>query len=494
MRFSRLSLSVAVGLCTGAAFGQQYYSVTVLHPNNASLSFARGIYNRVAVGEAYINGSPTRAPMWTGPGNNYVDLAPATSDAFAYGISGNTQVGYGNSSVGPHAVLWHGTRASLVDLHPFDNYPEMLRSYATAVDGDTQVGYAAMDNQDEEAMMWHGSAITAVKLHPTGFFRSKALAVSGGLIGGDAWGPTMATYHAFLWKGSADNWVDLNPAGAFESHVTGVSGNREVGYAWFGGQRTHAFVWTGTAASAVDLTPSTRDGEGGNMTCICGDLAGGYIVTIDQNLNTRVDTVIWDLANNVKYFLPPPTGAVYTNISVSCIDADGNAAGWVGNTTGNFAVIWKPIRTITGTVTLQNFNGSIGGMPVTIELRSAGSSTPLETHSVQLDGSGNFIFTTNLQHGTYDIAIKASHWLRKTVSNQSVGIFGASGVNASLVNGDVNGDNSVTLGDFARLRAAFGSTSLSANWDPAADLNGDGVVSLGDFAILRAHFGEQGDQ
>jgi hypothetical protein len=57
----------------------------------------------------------------------------------------------------------------------------------------------------------------------------------------------------------------------------------------------------------------------------------------------------------------------------------------------------------------------------------------------------------------------------------------------------VNGDNAVTLGDFASLRAAYGSTPGDANWNPNADLNGDGAVTLGDFATLRAHYGQQGD-
>ena len=60
------------------------------------------------------------------------------------------------------------------------------------------------------------------------------------------------------------------------------------------------------------------------------------------------------------------------------------------------------------------------------------------------------------------------------------------------MNGDVNGDNTVSLSDFSALRTAFNSTASDPNWNPNADLNGDGVVSLADFSILRNSFNESG--
>ncbi|MCW5940768.1 MAG: hypothetical protein KIS66_00960 [Fimbriimonadaceae bacterium] len=62
-----------------------------------------------------------------------------------------------------------------------------------------------------------------------------------------------------------------------------------------------------------------------------------------------------------------------------------------------------------------------------------------------------------------------------------------------LINGDVNGDNSVNLADFLALRGAFGATTDSPKWNPGADLNRDGTVNVMDFLVLRSGFGQIGD-
>jgi hypothetical protein len=69
-----------------------------------------------------------------------------------------------------------------------------------------------------------------------------------------------------------------------------------------------------------------------------------------------------------------------------------------------------------------------------------------------------------------------------------------SGVNVSLVNGDIDGDNEVTLIDFGALVAAFGSQPGDSNWNPDADLDGDAEVTLFDFGVLVKNFGETGDE
>lgn len=147
-------------------------------------------------------------------------------------------------------------------------------------------------------------------------------------------------------------------------------------------------------------------------------------------------------------------------------------------------------RALTGTVTLQNYFGPPA--TVVVDVRAVGTLTALESHVVTLDAGGAFVVGTNLPDGNYDIAIKGPHWLRQSLFNKAIGPSGASGLNVSLANGDVNGDNTVSLGDFSALRLAFGSTPSSGNWNPNADLNGDGAVSLGDFSILRTNFGMTG--
>ena len=61
------------------------------------------------------------------------------------------------------------------------------------------------------------------------------------------------------------------------------------------------------------------------------------------------------------------------------------------------------------------------------------------------------------------------------------------------MNGDIDGDNSVTVFDYDRLSAAFDASAGDAGYDAAADLDGDGTVSVFDYDILSRNFDLVGD-
>lgn len=148
-----------------------------------------------------------------------------------------------------------------------------------------------------------------------------------------------------------------------------------------------------------------------------------------------------------------------------------------------------PMR-ISGTVALQDYIAPVLGRPITIEIRNVGSTTPLQSTVVNLASTGAFTLdvSNTLLPGTYDVAAKGSHWLRKKLGSISVNTVGANGLAFELINGDVDGDNEVTLVDFGRLSAAFGTSLGDAGFDLEADLNGDQEVNLFDYAILAARF------
>ncbi len=62
----------------------------------------------------------------------------------------------------------------------------------------------------------------------------------------------------------------------------------------------------------------------------------------------------------------------------------------------------------------------------------------------------------------------------------------------TLINGDIDGDNEVTLLDYGILVANFGLSEQDPGFNPEADLDGDTEVTLFDFGILVNHFGEIG--
>jgi hypothetical protein len=63
------------------------------------------------------------------------------------------------------------------------------------------------------------------------------------------------------------------------------------------------------------------------------------------------------------------------------------------------------------------------------------------------------------------------------------------GVNASLVNGDVNGDNRIDDADLLRVLFIFGQTGASL----PEDLDGDGRVDDADLLIVLFRFGQEGE-
>lgn len=168
-----------------------------------------------------------------------------------------------------------------------------------------------------------------------------------------------------------------------------------------------------------------------------------------------------------------------------------------GSVTSNDAVLTfaGQTRTITGTVTLQDWLASRNGLPVQMQVRNVGSTTALQTQTVFLNASGGFSFDlgSGINAGTYDFAAKGTHWLRKLRGSVVVSSSGATGVDFSLLNGDVDGDNEVAIGDYAQLSSSFGLSLGDAGYNPMADLNGDDEVSIGDYAIMSTNFGFTGD-
>jgi len=152
-------------------------------------------------------------------------------------------------------------------------------------------------------------------------------------------------------------------------------------------------------------------------------------------------------------------------------------------------------QTISGTITLNELTVSPAGRQVEVNVRNVGSTTSLLSQMVTLDASGNYSFVPSsaLPAGNYDITFQGSHWLRKLKGNVAI-TAGSNSVSASLLNGDVNGDNSVDLLDYFALSDAYGSSLGDPTFDAGADLNGDDSVDLLDYFILSDNYGLVGDE
>ncbi|MDW8104475.1 MAG: carboxypeptidase regulatory-like domain-containing protein [Armatimonadota bacterium] len=155
-------------------------------------------------------------------------------------------------------------------------------------------------------------------------------------------------------------------------------------------------------------------------------------------------------------------------------------------------LIPRPSRfSIRGDIELGDFEGDVTRVAVRVELRKEGNVVRTET--VYTDANGNYTIA-NVEPGTYDLAFKASHWLQTVVYGVAVQNADVTGVNVTLINGDINGDNEISLLDFGALIAAFGTVPGDDGWNADADLNGDEDVNLLDFGILVRNFGSIGDE
>jgi probable HAF family extracellular repeat protein len=187
-------------------------------------------------------------------------------------------------------------------------------------------------------------------------------------------------------------------------------------------------------------------------------------------------------------------GAGYNVVEAVGIANNGMIGGY-GTTPGGsrHALLLSPNAGVTGTVSLQDFAGDTTQAPVTIEVRNHGKTTVVQRQTVLLDAGGGYRFSTTLE-GTYDVAVKAPHWLRRAIPSIAfTGTAFTGNVNFSLVNGDVNGDDAVDLADLVAIAAAWHSIPGSANWNPNADLNGDGSVDLADWLIAARNWRKSGD-
>ncbi|MGQ9880830.1 MAG: dockerin type I domain-containing protein [Armatimonadota bacterium] len=141
-------------------------------------------------------------------------------------------------------------------------------------------------------------------------------------------------------------------------------------------------------------------------------------------------------------------------------------------------------------VHLRSFTWQVSEVTAELQIRAPGTTTPIRQYPITLHEGEEPSIPLDIT-GTYDVALKASHWLRQVVP--TVNLSGHMQLDFSLINGDIDGDNEVTLFDFGMLVRAFGSAFGDDHWNPEADLDGDGEVTLFDFGVLVSSFGSVGD-
>lgn len=155
-----------------------------------------------------------------------------------------------------HAVVFKGTTASMVDLHPAG----YVFSKVEGVEGDAQAGWGKKEGPvvNTQPLLWHGSRASVVNLLPAGASSGLVEAIEGGVEYGSVYFPGADFSHAAKWEGTAASYQDLNPAGYDGSSISGASATDRVGIALRSVDPDvdqHAFRWAGN--TGFDLHPGS---------------------------------------------------------------------------------------------------------------------------------------------------------------------------------------------------------------------------------------------
>ena len=251
-------------------------------------------------------------------------------------------------------------------------------------------------------------------------------------------------------------------------------------------------VWPGTPTGILTVN-SFKQNAGGTLRMTVGGPSGrlNSVGNVDLDGTLLVEALPGvTIPNNTTFRIIGAGG-----VRAGTFTTVPNPADWQVVYGANFVDITskKAIvgpKQISGKMDLGGFNGNYVAQEVTFEVFKNGNLA--ETTKVTMEANGDYTFNTN-QTGVVDVFAKASHWLRKKTAGVSLGVSGASNVNISLINGDIDGDNYVGTDDYLILNAAFDSSFPEPEFKFAADLNGDYTIGSDDYLILNQAFDTQGD-
>jgi uncharacterized repeat protein (TIGR03803 family) len=258
-----------------------------------------------------------------------------------------------------------------------------------------------------------------------------------------------------------------------------------------GGANKDGTIYTYSASGGIQTLASFSGADGNGPFSLIADGNGNfYGVTAGGGANNDGTVFKWSASGGIQT-LASFGGANGEMPDSLVMDGSGNFYGTSGGVgTGIDGVIFQMVVNpqVSGTISMVGCTNLAQTLTFTLQPASGSAFSWLVT--LAEDGSYNL---AGLPNGTYSIGVKGPKWLRTDIQNVVVGNGAVSGVSATLLPGDINGDNVVDINDFSLFAAAYGSDPSSSNWNANADLNCDGVVDINDFSLLAQDYGMVGD-
>ncbi len=312
-----------------------------------------------------------------------------------------------------------------------------------------------------------------------------------------------ATSFALPWS-AAPNTVGLTLTSAFlnDSYIAAGAGSKTVnfqnqrfGWVYAGGQiveisRSGSIDVTGLdnagnvfGADGFDNGSSFAATQAWRWNSSSGKVPIASLVAMPDDTYTR--TLV--LPNAVS-----PNGIVAVRFSGTSASA-GSISG------GAMLVPLSMTGRIEGRVESPDYGGTWDGFPALLSIYEGTKLVANRSIYLRADGS----FTLNEPTlGTRDYRIRTRHFLQRKISGVTLSAGGSASLNFTLLGGDIDRDNAITVFDYIILSQYFERTSADANWNTvganghrpsSADLDFDGEVSIFDYIILSGNFDMQGD-
>ena len=197
----------------------------------------------------------------------------------------------------------------------------------------------------------------------------------------------------------------------------------------------------------------------------------------------------WTVAGGAVNCADPHFSAVGTTGQSDATAMRGATRSVEGGFWNSTTTLQQLLDQVTGVLELEAFVGS--SRSVTFKATD-GNSVVLKAWKVSLAFAGGSVASyalTNVPLATVSLSAKTDWNLRRKlgvsfVNNAAVANFTGS---SPLPAGDLDGSNTVDLGDYFILAGAWYTSN------PAADIDGSGWVDLDDYFLLSTHWQETGD-
>lgn len=323
----------------------------------------------------------------------------------------------------------------------------------------------------------------------------------------------------WVWNPQVSGNYVLN-ATTFEQTITGLTlpANQKVyvtvvarnveGYDKFG-YSDGIFCWDATAPvnmSATDDGVSTGNGTQLHVTAHGEEPDGCIVAWWSQIVDTTTGTTVAGYArvatgslndwNYIRTGLSLVNNHVY-RIDVACENMSSSSGYSPYGYASTDGIRYLTPVNVTGKVVLPFRSGAspwdyTSRGNIWVGYGPQASTTIEQWDYLFPDAAGNFVSQCTI-FGAKRAVVATYHslWKKKNVNISST--TGANIGTYSLLPGDTDLDNVVTIFDYIRISDAFDKSYGDAGYDYYADIDEDGVISIFDYILMSDHFDEAGD-